>query len=236
MLKIESLAVQYGTFCAVQNVSLEVRAGEMVALIGANGAGKTTTINTVSGLLRPAAGRVEFAGEDITGKPSHAVCELGLIQVPEGRKIFPFMRVIDNLELGAYLPRPRARRQHNLQRVWSLFPRLYERRNQLAGTLSGGEQQMLALGRALMAEPTMIMLDEPTLGLSPKLASEILQTVKLLNRDGMPILIVTQEVAQALRLADRAYVMENGVTVKEGPASDILTDPRVRQAYLGVGG
>lgn len=234
MLEITGLAVNYGSFRAVKDVSLRVERGEFVGLIGSNGAGKTTTVKAVSGLLPIAAGRITFDGQTISGQPSHVVCNLGLIHVPEGRKLFPHMKVIDNLLLGAYLPRAASRKEQNLRYVFELFPRLAERRNQMAGTLSGGEQQMVAIGRALMAEPRMLMLDEPTLGLSPKLAAETLQTVKRLNDRGLTVLVICQEVLQVLQLAHRAYVMENGTTVIEGPAADLMEHADIRQAYLGV--
>lgn len=234
LLKITDLAVSYGSFRAVKRVSLRVPAGAFVALIGSNGAGKTTTARCVSGLIKPVAGRVEFDGREITGEQSHVICGMGLVQVPEGRKLFPHMTVQDNLRLGAFLPRCASREEANRQKVYELFPRLLQRRNQLAGTLSGGEQQMLAFGRALMAEPRLLVLDEPTLGLSPKLAAEVLAVARDLNERGITMLVVCQEVLQVLRLAHHAYVMENGETVMDGPARGISEDPEVRRVYLGL--
>lgn len=234
MLSLERIAVNYGQFQAVKEVTLQVAEGEFVALVGSNGAGKTTTMKAVSGLLPVRGGRVRFDGVDITGQPSHRICELGLCQVPEGRKLFPHMTVQDNLLLGAFLPRGAKRKAENLREVFRLFPRLEERRGQMAGTLSGGEQQMLAFGRALMAEPRMLMLDEPTLGLSPKAAQEILQVVKQLNDRGLTVMLVCQEVLFVLRLAQRAYVMENGMTTLSGPAAQLLEEGSIRRAYLGL--
>jgi len=234
MLSLENVAVYYEQFQAVRHVSLDVAEGEFVALVGSNGAGKTTTLRAVSGLIPVRSGRIRFHGDEITGAPSHRVCELGLCHVPEGRKLFPSMTVRENLLLGAYLPRAAARREESLQGVFRLFPRLKERQRQPAGTLSGGEQQMVAFGRALMAQPRMLMLDEPTLGLSPKAAAEILQTLKALNRDGMTVLVVSQEVLHVLQMAHRAYVMENGSTTLSGPARELLANDDVRRAFLGV--
>lgn len=234
MLKVEQLVVRYGALPAVRGVSLEVREGEFVALVGSNGAGKTTSLKALSGLLAPAGGRIEFAGRRIDRLPPHEICDLGLIQVPEGRKLFPQMTVLDNLLLGAHLPRARARQQETLERVFDLFPRLRERRRQMAGTMSGGEQQMLAFGRALMAQPRLLMLDEPTLGLSPKAAAEILQTTKRLNQEGLTVLVVSQEVLQVLQLADRAYVLENGTVAMSGRGAELARHPGIRKAYLGL--
>lgn len=235
MLRVENLAVSYDQFRAVKQASLTVAEGEFVALVGSNGAGKTTVIKAISGLLPVRSGRVVFGDREVTGRPSHEICELGLIQVPEGRKLFPHMTVLNNLLLGAYLPRAASLQEETLAEVFRLFPRLAERRHQPAGTLSGGEQQMCAFGRALMAQPKMLMLDEPTLGLSPKLAYEILQTVKRLNRErGLTVLVVCQEVFQVLQMAHRAYVMENGETTISGSAAEMLNDSGVRRAYLGV--
>jgi len=234
MLEVKNLSVSYGPLQAVRGACLEVRSGEFVALVGPNGAGKTTLLKTISGLLRPVAGEVFFDGHKITGLPPAAICGLGLIQVPEGRKIFPNLTVGDNLRLGAYLPRARARMKESMEEVFEIFPRLRERIGQRAGTMSGGEQQMLAVGRGLMAQPRLLILDEPTLGLSPLLAKEILNTTKLLNKRGLAVLIVSQEVLQVLQLADRAYIMENGVVRGGGSAQELARDPDIRKVYIGL--
>ncbi len=232
MLKVSNLNVSYKGLQALWDVSLEVKEGEFVALIGSNGAGKTTLLKTISGLLQPSSGSIEFLGERIDGLPSHKICELGVIHIPEGRKLFPLMKVVENLEMGAYLPRSRREVHNSLRQVYQLFPFLKERQNQDAGTLSGGEQQMLAIGRGLMAKPKLLMLDEPTLGLSPKLGAEIFKTLKLLNQQGITILLVSQEVYQALTLAGRAYVLENGRIVLEG--ENLLENEAVKESYLGL--
>jgi len=234
MLHVEHLNVAYDTLQVLWDVSLEVREGEIVALIGSNGAGKTTLLKTISGLMTPLGGSVRFQGETITGLPPHDICRRGVIQVPEGRALFPRMRVIENLELGAYLPAARAQRHHALERVYRLFPRLKERWRQDAGTLSGGEQQMVAIGRALMAQPKLLMLDEPSLGLAPVLVEAIMDVLTHLNAEGMTILLVSQEVHQALAIAHRAYVMENGKIVRSGPADELRADDVIRSAYLGL--
>jgi len=234
MLDVAGLTVAYGELVALQDVSLQVNQGEIVTVIGSNGAGKTTLLKTVSGLLRPRAGAMEFLGERIDGLPSHEVCKRGIIQVPEGRKIFPQMRVLHNLELGAYLPAARKGFAESLSRAYQLFPRLDERRRQRAGLLSGGEQQMLAIARALMARPKLLMVDEPSLGLAPKLVAEIFDTLRLLNQEGTTILLVSQEVRQALELGTRAYVLENGRITLQGRSGDLLDDPRIKAAYLGL--
>ncbi len=234
MLEVAGLAVAYGELVALRDVSLHVKEGEIVTVIGSNGAGKTTLLKAISGLLRPMAGAIEFLGERIDGLRSHEVCERGIIQVPEGRKIFPQMRVFHNLEMGAYLPAARKRFAGSLIRTYQLFPRLNERRRQRAGLLSGGEQQMLAMGRAIMACPKLLMVDEPSLGLAPKLVAEIFSTLRVLNQEGTTILLVSQEVRQALELAQRAYVLENGRVTLEGLSRDLLDDPRVRESYLGL--
>ncbi len=235
MLEVSGLTVYYGPLPAVRDASLKVEAGRFVGLIGPNGAGKTTLLKAVSGLLKPAAGRVRFDGTDITGWPAERVCELGVVHVPEGRKLFPRLTVLDNLRLGAYLPRARAELGRTLQEVFELFPRLYERRGQPAGTLSGGEQQMLAIGRGLMARPKLLILDEPTLGLSPRLAYELLELVKKLNTERrLTLLVVSQEVMHLLRLADFAFIMETGRITAGAPAAELVSDPKVRQVYVGL--
>jgi len=217
----------------VRAVSLEVRAGEIVALIGANGAGKTTTLRAISGLLPLRRGRVELDGRPIGGLGSAAIVAAGVAHVPEGRQLFPTMTVQENLELGARTADARARRAETLARVFELFPRLSERGRQLAGTLSGGEQQMVAIGRALLARPRLLMLDEPSLGLAPVVVGAIFANLAAINRDGLTILLVEQNVLRALRLSHRAYVLENGTITLSGPSATLLADERIKQAYLG---
>jgi branched-chain amino acid transport system ATP-binding protein len=206
----------------------------VVAIVGANGAGKTSLIRAVAGILKPRAGSITFEGRPIAGLDSHVVCDLGIGQVAEGRQVFPTMSVIENLEVGAMLPRARAGARAALDRVFTMFPRLAERRDQLAGTLSGGEQQMLAIGRCLMGAPRLIMFDEPSLGLAPSVVTDVLATIRRLHVEGLTVLLVEQNVAASLRLADRAYVLENGSVALQGRGTDLLDDPRVREAYLGL--
>jgi len=234
MLEIDGLHLSYGDAVALSDVSLTVGAGEIVAIVGANGAGKTSLIQTVAGIHRPGSGRVVFDGTDITGWPSHRVCNLGVGQVAEGRQIFPSMSVQENLEMGAMIPRARAQAAVAYARVLDIFPRLAERRTQMAGTLSGGEQQMLAIGRCLMGEPELVMFDEPSLGLAPALVQETLASIKALNADGLTCVLVEQNVAVSLKLASQAYVLENGRVMLSGSGQDLLDDDRVRQAYLGL--
>ncbi len=235
MLAVSGLDVYYDDVQALRGLTLEVRAGEIVALVGANGAGKTTTLRAISGLHRPARGDVVFDGRSIGRAAPHAIVAAGLVQVPEGRKIFPRMSVLENLELGAMVPEARAHRRETLETVLELFPRLAERRHQLAGTMSGGEQQMLALGRALMARPRLLMLDEPSLGLAPVVVEQILRAVQTINREqGIPVLMVEQNIAHALRMASRGYVIENGQVVLEGSGAELLANPRMKKAYLGL--
>ena len=234
MLEVRDLSVCYGDAQALDRVSLSVGAGEIVALVGANGAGKTSLIRTVAGILKPRGGAIEFEGEPIGGLDSHRVCDLGIGQVAEGRQVFPSMTVLDNLQVGALLPRARATAGEALARVFAMFPRLKERAGQLAGTLSGGEQQMLAIGRCLMGAPRLVMFDEPSLGLAPTVVTEVLNTIRTLHDGGMTILLVEQNVAASLQLADRAYVLENGSIVLEGSGKALLENPRVREAYLGL--
>jgi branched-chain amino acid transport system ATP-binding protein len=224
----------YGDVTAVRAVSLEVRAGEIVALIGSNGAGKTTTLRAISGLLPLRGGRVELDGRPLSGLGSAAIVAAGVAHVPEGRQLFPTMTVLENLELGARTAEGRARRADTLARVYELFPRLAERRRQLAGTLSGGEQQMVAIGRALMARPRLLMLDEPSLGLAPVVVSSIFANLTAINRDGLTILLVEQNVLRALRLSHRAYVLENGTITLAGSSATLLADARIKRAYLGT--
>ncbi|HOF04938.1 MAG TPA: ABC transporter ATP-binding protein [Syntrophales bacterium] len=234
MLRVEKLVVRYGQMEALRGVTMEITPGEMVALIGANGAGKSTLLNTVSGLVPAAAGEITWEGKSLRGLSPDMVCRKGIVQVPEGRKLFPAMTVEENLLMGAYLPALRKKAPAALQRVYAIFPRLADRRRQLAGSLSGGEQQMAALGRALMASPRLLMLDEPSLGLSPKAAAEIFAIIRGLNREGLSILLVSQEVLETLAITTRGYVLENGAVVMSGPAAALREDPQVKTSYLGL--
>jgi len=234
MLTVENLDVFYGDVQALNGVSLEVEAGAIVAIVGANGAGKTTLIRALAGMQRRLSGRIVYRGTDISGWPSYRVCDLGIGQVAEGRQVFPSLTVAENLDIGAMLPRARATRAKNRERVLSLFPVLAERERQAAGTLSGGEQQMLAIGRCLMGAPELIMFDEPSLGLAPTIIHDVLNTIRTLNRDGLTCLLVEQNVAQSLKLASRAYVLENGRVTLSGSGAELLADDRVRSAYLGL--
>ena len=234
MLKIESLSVFYGDAQALENVSLTVEQGAIVAIVGANGAGKTSLIRTIAGMLRPTSGRIMFRGADIAGLSSHRVCNLGIGQVAEGRQIFPSLTVVENLDLGAMLPRARQSRNQNRQRVLTMFPKLSERLSQAAGTLSGGEQQMLAIARCLMGEPELIMFDEPSLGLAPTVVHDVLKVIRDLNTAGMTCVLVEQNVAVSLKIASQAYVLENGRVTLADTGAALLADERVRQAYLGV--
>jgi branched-chain amino acid transport system ATP-binding protein len=234
MLTVENLEVSYGDVRALDGVSLEVAEGAIVAIVGANGAGKTTLIRTIAGMLRPARGTIRLHGNDIAGLPSHRVCNLGIGQVAEGRQVFPTLTVLENLEMGAMLPRARAEQAQNLERVFALFPKLAERKAQAAGTLSGGEQQMLAISRCLMGKPDLVMFDEPSLGLAPAIVQDLLKTIRDLNRDGLTCVLVEQNVAVSLKLASRAYVLENGRVTLSGSGEQLLVDDRVRQAYLGM--
>ena len=232
LLEVENLRVHYGKIEAIRGISIEVDQGEIVTLIGANGAGKTTTLKTLSGLRRVTSGRVRFNGEDITGVPGHKRVLLGICQAPEGRGIFPGMTVLENLDMGTYARRSADHAAH-LDQVLTLFPRLAERRKQPGGTLSGGEQQMLAIGRAMMARPRLLLLDEPSMGLAPLIVQQIFQILREINEQGTTILLVEQNATQALQLSDRAYVLETGAVVKAAPAAELLDDPSVREAYLG---
>jgi len=234
MLTVENLEVSYGDVRALDGVSLEVAEGAIVAIVGANGAGKTTLIRTIAGMLRPARGRIRLRENEIAGLPSHRVCNLGIGQVAEGRQVFPTLTVLENLEMGAMLPRARTEQSQNLERVFALFPKLAERKAQAAGTLSGGEQQMLAIGRCLMGKPDLVMFDEPSLGLAPTIVQAMLQIIRDLNRDGLTCVLVEQNVAVSLKLASRAYVLENGRVTLSGSGEELLADDRVRQAYLGM--
>ncbi len=234
LLRLDAVAAGYGDLLAVHDVSLEVREGEAVALIGANGAGKTTTLRAITGLLPVRRGRIEWQGERLDGRPSSEVVARGIAHVPEGRQLFPTMTVLDNLELGAMAPAGRAGRTQSLERVFALFPRLAERRRQLAGTLSGGEQQMCAIGRGLMARPRLLLLDEPSLGLAPVVVKAIFANLADINRDGTTLLVVEQNVARALDLAQRAYVLENGTVALAGSRAELLASGHVKRAYLGL--
>jgi len=234
MLSVAHLDLFYGDAQALSDVSLEVPKGEIVAIVGANGAGKTSLIRTIAGIEKARSGRIAFNGTPIHRYESHRICNLGIGQVAEGRQVFPSLSVLDNLEVGAMLPRARAHARRRLDEVFALFPRLAERKAQAAGTLSGGEQQMLAIGRCLMGAPELVMFDEPSLGLAPIVVQEVLHTIRVLNERGMTILLVEQNVAVSLKISQRAYVLENGRIVMSGAGSELLHDDRVRQAYLGL--
>ena len=234
MLRVKNLNVYYDAIHALKDVSFEVNEGEIVTLIGANGAGKTTTLHTISGLLRGKPGsKIEFMDEEIQAKPANEILKMGLAQVPEGRRVFTHMTVLENLEMGAFARKDRTAVAGDLDRVFQSFPRLKERRRQIAGTLSGGEQQMLARGRAIMSSPRMIMLDEPSMGLSPILVEEIFSIIREVHSNGMTVLLVEQNAQMALSIADRAYVLETGKVVLQGSAKEMLDNEEVRRAYLG---
>lgn len=234
LLELKEMTARYGDAQVLWGVTLAVRQGEIATLVGANGAGKTTTLKTVSGVVRAVAGEIIFDGENIEGLASHEIAARGIAHVPEGRRLFPLMTVRENLELGAISPQARSRRAESLERVFALFPRVREREQQSAGTLSGGEQQMVAIGRGLMACPRLLMLDEPSLGLAPIVVKEMFEIIKNINDEGITVLLVEQNVQQSLKLADRAYVLENGRVALEGAGGDLLDDERVRAAYLGA--
>ena len=234
MLRLESVDAFYGDLQALYDVSLEVEQGRVFALVGANAAGKSTTLRVISGLVTPRRGRVVLDGQDLSRVPAHTRVDLGIVQVPEGRRLFPFMTVTENLLLGAHTPRARAARDETLRQVYTMFPVLEDRRTQLAGSLSGGEQQMCAIGRALMARPRVLMLDEPTLGLAPVLVARIFETVRTINAAGMTVLLVEQNVRQALTLADNAAVLESGHLALTGRGPELLVDERLKRAYLGL--
>jgi branched-chain amino acid transport system ATP-binding protein len=234
MLSVQNLDLFYGDAQALDGVSLEVPQGEIVAIIGANGAGKSSLIRTIAGMERARAGEIRLRGKSLLNLESHQICNLGIGQVAEGRQVFPTLTVLENLEMGAMLPRARASAKRTLDEVFAMFPKLAERRAQLAGTMSGGEQQMLAIGRCLMGTPELIMFDEPSLGLAPLIVQEVLHTIRLLNGRGLTILLVEQNVAVSLKISNRAYVLENGRIVMNGPGEELLHDDRVRQAYLGL--
>ena len=234
MLSVRNLDLFYGDAQALSQVSLEVPKGEIVAIVGANGAGKSSLIRSIAGIEKPRAGKIVFKDREIQSQESHIVCNLGIGQVAEGRQVFPSLSVEENLAMGALLPRARAGAKAKLAEVYSMFPRLLERRGQLAGTLSGGEQQMLAIGRCLMGNPELIMFDEPSLGLAPMVVQEVLHTIRALNGRGITVLLVEQNVAVSLKISSHAYVLENGSVVMSGKGSELLHDDRVRQAYMGL--
>lgn len=234
MLKVNHIKVCYSGVPAVYDVSFRVEEGELVSIVGANGAGKTTILKTLAGVLHPVNGKIEFEGEDISNEPVHKVVNRGIIYIPEKREIFGPLSVEENLELGAYTLRDKKKIERNLEYVYKLFPRLKERRKQKGGTLSGGEQQMLAIGRGLMSDPKLLMLDEPSLGLMPKLVIEVLEVVKKLSEEGHAILLIEQNVRECLELSDRAYVLETGQTILEGTGEEILQSDTVKKAFLGI--
>ncbi|ALG73328.1 leucine/isoleucine/valine transporter ATP-binding subunit [Azospirillum thiophilum] len=234
MLIVSDLDLYYGDAQALDGVTLEIATGATTAIVGANGAGKTSLIRAIAGILKPARGSIRFKDREIVGLPSHIVCDLGIGQVAEGRQIFPTLSVRENLEMGAVIPRARATAKQTYDQMLDLFPRLRERLDQAAGTLSGGEQQMLAIGRCLMGKPDLIMFDEPSLGLSPALVQELFRIIRALAADGMTIILVEQNVAASLRIARHAYVLENGRIVLSGTGESLLADPAVKQAYLGL--
>ena len=234
MLEVRDLSVYFGVIQAIKNISFDVDAGEVVALIGANGAGKTTTLHTVTGLLPAASGTITLDGKDLAKVPAHKIVSMGMAHVPEGRRVFASLSVYDNLKMGAYTRKDKNEIEASLEMVFEAFPRLQERRNQVAGTLSGGEQQMLAMGRALMSKPRIILMDEPSMGLSPLYVTEIFEIIKKIKSEGTTVLLVEQNANMALQVADRAYVLETGRIIMDGKASDLMNDERVRKAYLGA--
>ena len=233
MLKVTDLEVCYGVIRAIKGISFEVNKGEVVALIGANGAGKTTTLHTITGLIAPKAGKIEFEGKDITRMPGHKIVSLGMAHVPEGRRVFADLTVLENRKLGAYTRKDKNEIAETLKKVYERFPRLEERKGQLAGTLSGGEQQMLAMGRALMSHPDIILMDEPSMGLSPIYVNEIFDIIQSISASGTTVLLVEQNAKKALSIADRAYVLETGTISLEGKADELMNDESVKKAYLG---
>lgn len=233
MLEIRDLQVYYGMIQAIKGISLDVNEGEVIALIGANGAGKTTTLHTITGLLKPKAGSVMFNGVDITRVPAHKIVSMGMAHVPEGRRVFAQLSVLQNLKLGAYTRNDKAEIEESLANVYKRFPRLEERKNQMAGTLSGGEQQMLAMGRALMSKPKIILMDEPSMGLSPIFVNEIFHIIKDVSADGVTVLLVEQNAKKALSISDRAYVLETGSITVDGDAKELMNNDAIKKAYLG---
>lgn len=233
MLKIEDLHVSYGMIQAIKGVSFEVNEGEVISLIGANGAGKTTILHTITGLIKPKSGSVQFEGKEITTTPAHKIVAAGMAHVPEGRRVFSELSVYDNLRMGAYTRKDKNEIAETLEMVYTRFPRLKERKKQIAGTLSGGEQQMLAMGRALMSKPKIILMDEPSMGLSPLFVNEVFEIIKEISASGTTVLLVEQNAKKALSISDRAYVLETGKIALTGKASDLINDDKIRKAYLG---
>ena len=233
MLEVKDLEVYYGVIQAIKGISFHVEEGEVIALIGANGAGKTTTLQTITGMLNAQAGSIRFEGTELTKIPGHKIVSMGMAHVPEGRRVFAQLSVLENLKLGAYTRKAKTEIEESLKRVYKSFPRLEERKNQLAGTLSGGEQQMLAMGRALMSKPRIVLMDEPSMGLSPIFVEEIFNIIKEISAEGTTVLLVEQNAKKALSIADRAYVLETGKIVLEGDAKDLLNDESIKKAYLG---
>ena len=233
MLEVKNLEVHYGVIQALKGISFEVNKGEVIALIGANGAGKTTTLQTITGMLKPTSGEILFEGQDIAKVPGHKIVSMGMAHVPEGRRVFAELSVYENLRMGAYTRKDKKEIEDSLQRVYKSFPRLEERKNQLAGTLSGGEQQMLAMGRALMSKPSIILMDEPSMGLSPIFVEEIFSIIREISSSGTTVLLVEQNAKKALGIADRAYVLETGRIVLEGKADELMHDDSIKKAYLG---
>jgi branched-chain amino acid transport system ATP-binding protein len=234
MLKVEGISTHYGDIQVLWDTSLDVRSQEMVTMVGSNGSGKTTTINTIAGMLHPTSGTIKFLDQPIHQLPTHKIVERGISLIPEGRKLFPEMTVLENLELGAYFPNARKKIPGTLQWVFGLFPRLEERKAQLAGTLSGGEQQMLTVGRGLMSVPQLLLIDEPSMGLAPILVAELFRTIRKINREGVTVFLVEQNSRLAMEISDRTYVLENGRIVREGKSKELLNDDDIRKAYLGL--
>jgi branched-chain amino acid transport system ATP-binding protein len=234
MLKVERVSAQYGDIKVLWEASLEISKGEMVTMVGSNGSGKTTLINAIMGMIHPSSGRIEFLGEPIHQLPPHKTVEAGISLIPEGRKLFPEMTVLENLELGAYVSNARKRIPDTLRWVFTLFPRLQERKTQLVGTLSGGEQQMVTVGRGLMSLPKLLLIDEPSMGLAPKVVAELFRAIRKINQEGMTVFLVEQNAKQAMEISDRTYVLENGRVVREGKSKELLKDDGIRKAYLGL--
>jgi branched-chain amino acid transport system ATP-binding protein len=234
MLKVEQISAQYGDIKVLWEASLEIFSKELVTMVGSNGSGKTTLINTIMGMMHPTSGRIEFLGHPIHQKPPHKIVEEGISLIPEGRKLFPDMTVLENLELGAYVSNARRKIPETLRWVFKLFPRLEERRAQLAGTLSGGEQQMVTVGRGLMSLPQLLLIDEPSMGLAPMMVTELFRTIRTINREGVTVFLVEQNARQAMEISDRTYVLENGRVVRDGKSKDLLKDDNIRKAYLGL--
>ncbi len=234
MLKVEGISTHYGDIQVLWQASLEVSLKDVVTMVGSNGSGKTTTINTIAGMLHPTAGTIQFLGESIHQLPPHKIVEKGISLIPEGRKLFPEMTVLENLELGAYFPTARRKIAETLQWVFGLFPRLQERKSQLAGTLSGGEQQMLTVGRGLMSVPQLLLIDEPSMGLAPLVVAELFRTIRKINQEGLTVFLVEQNARLAMEISVRTYVLENGRIVREGKSKDLLEDDNIRKAYLGL--